>query len=29
MKTFDNSGKQIGRLDVSTSNDKTVRCMVA
>jgi hypothetical protein len=24
MKTFDNSRKQIGRLDVSMSNDKTV-----
>ncbi len=23
MKTFDNGGKQIGRLDVSASNDKT------
>ncbi len=24
MKTFDNSGKQIGRLDVSMSDDKVV-----
>jgi hypothetical protein len=24
MKIFDNSRKQIGRLDVSMSNDKTV-----
>jgi len=24
MRTFDNGGKQIGRLEVSTSNDKTV-----
>jgi hypothetical protein len=24
MKVFDNSGRQIGRLDVSMSNDKTV-----
>jgi hypothetical protein len=24
MKVFDNSGRQIGRLDVSVSNDKTV-----
>ena len=24
MKTFDNGGKQIGRLDVSTSGDKVV-----
>jgi hypothetical protein len=24
MKLFDNGGKQIGRLDVSMSNDKTV-----
>lgn len=24
MKIIDNSGKQIGRLDVSMSNDKTV-----
>ena len=24
MKVYDNSGRQIGRLDVSMSNDKTV-----